>query len=199
LAGDTVVRADAAQVAGDVRSGVVLSLSPQMGDLGALLASLSMAVSTLLAGLLLLLLLPRGLDRVALASRSAPWAAAGWGLAVSILVPAASLLAAATILGLPLGLAAILGMGLLWIVGLAFAAWIVGRLLVHEPRSRLGAFAAGWAITAAVGLVPFLNVAWWTLGAVFGHGAALVATWRARGSSRHRLGATPDAPPVTEL
>jgi hypothetical protein len=44
----------------------------------------------------------------------------------------------------------------------------------------VGALFAGWAIGAALGLVPFLNAVWWTLGAIFGLGAILVATWRAR-------------------
>ncbi len=67
----------------------------------------------------------------------------------------------------------------------------MGRFLVREPGSRIGALLAGWAVVACVGLVPILNVAWWSLGAVFGLGAMTVAAWRARGSGRHRVGAAP--------
>jgi hypothetical protein len=42
------------------------------------------------------------------------------------------------------------------------------------------AFLAGWAILAAVGLVPILNVAVWTLASTVGLGAMLVTVWRAR-------------------
>ena len=75
-------------------------------------------------------------------------------------------------------------------------AWIVGRLLIHEPGTRAGALFAGWGITAAIGLVPGLNVVWWTLGSLFGVGAMTVATWRARGTSRHRVGTAPPAAPA---
>jgi hypothetical protein len=55
------------------------------------------------------------------------------------------------------------------------------------------AFLAGWAILAAVGLVPILNVALWTLAPTLGVGAMLVAVWRSRHGGdrhgRHRAGA----------
>jgi hypothetical protein len=85
-----------------------------------------------------------------------------------------------TIVGLPLGLALLLSVGLLWLLGQAAVTYAIGRLVVRAPRSRVGALFAGWGIGAALGLVPFLNAVWWTLGAIFGLGAILVATWRAR-------------------
>jgi hypothetical protein len=47
------------------------------------------------------------------------------------------------------------------------------------------AFLAGWAILAAVGLVPILNAAAWVLAPVLGMGAMLVAAWRVREGRRH--------------
>src|SRR5262249_56537506 len=83
--------------------------------------------------------------------------------------------------------------------------FVVGRLVVRPPRSRVGAMFAGWGIGAVIGLVPFLNVMWWSLGAAFGIGAILVAAWRARSGretpprvdrgGRHRAARrVPDAP-----
>jgi hypothetical protein len=67
----------------------------------------------------------------------------------------------------------------------------MGRAIVRPPRARVPAFLAGWAIAAVIGLVPFLNLAFWGLGSMFGIGAMTVAAWRGRGgaSGRHRVGA----------
>jgi hypothetical protein len=106
----------------------------------------------------------------------------------------------ASIVGLPLGLTLLLALALLFLAGLAWSAWVLGRVLVKPPRSRWLAFLAGWAIVALLGLVPFLNLAVWGLASVLGIGAALVAIWRARGSTRggrHRVGGLiPEAPVV---
>jgi len=189
IASGEVLRAEGASVGGRVRQGVQVSLSASVGALGDLLAPIAIAASVLLAGLLLLLIAPRGAERVAHAARSAPFTSAGWGIALAVLIPLGAVAASATILGIPLGLASLLALGLLWFVGLAWTTWIVGRLVIHEPRSRLLALGTGWAIVAALGLVPVVNVACWTLGSLFGLGAAAVAVWRARGTSRHRVGA----------
>jgi hypothetical protein len=185
---------DGAEVGGSVSSGVRFTLSGPIAALGALLASIAVAVSVLIAGALLVFVAPRGAERVAQAARTAPFASAGIGVGVAVGSVVLAVAATATIVGLPFGLALLLGLGLVWLVGMAWAAWIVGRLLVREPSSRVGALFAGWAIAAAVGLVPGLNVAWWLLGGMFGLGAMTVAGWRARGTSRHRVGATPPTP-----
>lgn len=180
LAGGEVERAEGSTVDGEVRDHVRFSLAGPIAALGALLASIAVAVSMLLMLLLLVLLAPRGAERVAEASRSAPLASGLWGFGLLLLLPASAVLLAVTVLGLPFGLALLLGLGLLWLVGQSWMAWILGRLLVVAPSSRVGAVFAGWGVSAAIGLVPGLNVVWWTLGSTFGLGAALVATWRAR-------------------
>ncbi len=180
LGGDAVTVVQGATVGGQVRQGVSFTLSDTTRVLGALLASAAMAASILIAGLVLLLFAPRGADRVAHAGLSAPFASIGWGLVLVIVIPLAAVAAAATIIGLPFGLAVLLGLGLLWLVGQTWLTYTLGRLLVREPRSRVGALFAGWGIGAAIGLVPFLNVVWWGLGSIFGIGAMTVAAWRAR-------------------
>ena len=149
-----------------------------------MLANLAVAVSVLVAALLLFLFAPRGLERSADAARTAPWASAGWGVVAALGIPLGALALAATVLGLPFGLAVLLGLGLLWLVGMAVVSFVVGRLLIRAPRSRVGALFAGWGIGAAVGLVPFLGAVWWGLGAAFGLGTVVVAAWRARSGAR---------------
>ena len=74
------------------------------------------------------------------------------------------------------------------------AVWSLGRALVPVPRSRAGAFFAGWGISVVIGLVPFLNVAWWIVATIVGLGGTIVAAWRARGEGRHRRRGPAPAP-----
>ncbi|HTG48725.1 MAG TPA: polymer-forming cytoskeletal protein [Actinomycetota bacterium] len=206
--GSDVVVAAGAQVGGGIARGVRFSLSGPVAALGALLAAAAVAVSVLVVALLLWWLAPRGVERVASVGREHPLAAGGWGMALALGLPILAVATAATILGLPIGLSLLLATGLLWLLGLAAATWVVGRALVREPRRAGGALAAGWGVGTAVGLVPVLNVVWWTLGGIFGVGVLLVATWRARRiatsaapgfgdggrAGRHRRGRIPPVP-----
>ncbi|MEZ0235616.1 MAG: hypothetical protein ACAH81_11805 [Actinomycetota bacterium] len=205
VAGDVLggqsVRVDpGARVGGNVRDDVSFTPRGPLAALGALLGAIAVAVSTLGMMLLFLAVAPRGLDRVATAARTAPFASFGWGLLLALGLPLVALGTTASILALPFGLALLLGFALIALMGFSLAAWAAGRLLVKEPRGRAAALFAGWGIAAAVGLVPFLNVAVWLLGSVFGLGAATVAVWRARSArsarGRHRAGTVvrPSAP-----
>lgn len=185
-----------AEVGGDVRQDVRFSLEGEVAVLGDLLGPVAVAVSTLLAGLLLLGLVPRGADASAEALASAPLASLGCGLLLLATAPVLALALSVSVLGLPLGLALLFSLGLWWIAGLTLAAWCAGRALVRPPRGRYPAFLAGWAVLAAVGLVPTFNAAVWILASIVGLGAAVVATWRARHGAprvgRHRRGARSD-------
>jgi len=181
-----------AEVGGETRGGVRFSLQGPLAALGKLLGPVAVSFSVLLTGLVLVLLAPRGADAVADALAEAPLASLGWGILLSVTVPVAAVALIVSVLGLPLGLGLFLSFGLWWLVGLTWAAWCAGRGLVRAPRGRLTALVFGWAILAAVGLVPILNVAAWTLAPVLGLGAMLVAVWRTRHAGgrggRHRPG-----------
>ena len=191
-ASDRIVVAEGARVRGGIREGVRFSLEAPLAGLGELLGPIAVAVSVLLTGIVLLLLAPRGADAVAETLGSAPLASIAWGVLVTVAAPIVAVALCVLVVGLPLGLALLFSLGLWWIVGLALAAWCVGRGLVRAPRGRFVSFLSGWAILAAVGLVPVLNAAMWILGALVGLGAATVAVWRARHhghhAGRHRRG-----------
>ena len=189
-----------ATVKGTVRETVGFTLQGPLAALGILLGSVAIGVSTLVLLALLLLIAPRGAERVASAARTAPFASAGWGILLAVGMPLVAVAAMVTIVGLPLGLAVLLAMSLLFLIGYAWAVFAIGRLMVREPRSRWLALLAGWAVAAAVGLVPFLNLAAWVLGGMFGFGAMTVAVWRARAPrkvGRHRAGTIPREPDVS--
>jgi hypothetical protein len=193
LASEPIRIRPGAKVGGEARAGTRFSLEAPLAVLGKLLGPIAISISVLLAGLVLVWLTPRGADAVAEALTTAPLASVGWGLLLVLIVPVTGLALVVSVLGLPLGLALVLSLGLWWLVGLTWAAWCVGRSLVHAPRGRATAFVWGWAILAAVGLVPILNAAVWTLASVFGLGAMVVAAWHARHGTgrhgRHRRGA----------
>jgi cytoskeletal protein CcmA (bactofilin family) len=193
LASEPIRIKSGAKVGGETRSGTRFSLEGPLAALGKLLGPIAISVSVLLTGLVLVWLAPRGADAVADALTAAPLASLGWGILLALIVPVTAVALVVSVLGLPLGLALILSVGFWWLIGLTWAAWCAGRGLVHAPRGRSTAFVAGWAILAAVGLVPILNAAVWTLAPVLGLGAMVVAVWHARQGTgrhgRHRRGA----------
>jgi len=195
-AGGTVSIAEGARITGTVRQHVSFTFKRWV-DAFRFLTWLAVSVSTLLLGLFLLLLAPRGLDRALHAASTATWASIGWGIGVVVGLPVIGVLLLVTILGLPLGLVLLLGLALLYFVGYAIASYLLGRAIVRE-RGRSLAFLCGWAILRAVGLIPWVSGALFGPAAVFGLGTATVAIWRARGkdAGRHRSGYLPAPPTV---
>lgn len=189
LAHDTVQVEDGVRVEGTIREDVAFNMSGPLRAVGALLSWLAVAVSTLILGLLFSFVAPQALERTAEAGRTAPWACAGWGVAVAIGVPVLSAGLVALIVGLPLGLATLLAIALLMFIGVVMTAHLVGRLLLGDERATATAFLAGWGIATVVGVIPFVSGVSFGLAAVFGLGEALVAGWRARAperAGRHR-------------
>jgi cytoskeletal protein CcmA (bactofilin family) len=180
LGGNTVSLAPGAYVGGRLAQHAAFTLSPEVAALGVLLASLMMAASLLIVGLVLLALAPRGAERVAEAARGAGRSSAAWGVGVVLGLPVLAVVAIVTVVGLPLGLTLLLSLAFLLLVGFALSAWSVGRAIVPPPRTRWGAFGVGWCVASLLGLVPVLNVIVWVAGSVFGLGAMIVAIWRVR-------------------
>ena len=196
LAHDRVIAAPGARVDGDVRQGVTFTFRTPIEALGAFAPWFAVWFSVLALGLLLLLLGRKAADAVATTAHGSPWVSVGWGVVAFVALPVAGVIGVFTIVWLPLGLGLLLSLFLLYSVGLAWSAFALGRVLWHEPRSRVLAFVIGWAILAAVAAIPFVGGIVWVAGAVFGLGAGTVATWRARGTrprepvagGRHRQG-----------
>ena len=192
MASGSVKRAAGAQVGGTVREGVSVTLSGSLEVLGRWVGWLAVVLSSLVLGFVVLLVAPRGVDAVHVAATTGTLASAGWGLGVLVGLPVVAVLLLVSVLGLPLGLALLLGLALVLLVGYALCAWILGRIIWSPPRHRPVAWLIGWAIAAGVLAVPDIGPATWPFAAAFGLGAAIVATWRARGHrGRHRPGVQP--------
>lgn len=155
--------------------------------IGAIVFWLAVTVSSAVLGILLLLIAPRAADATFAQARSRFWTTVGIGAAIFIALPIVALVAAVTLVGLPLAIG--VGLILLPLAAVAYvtAAWALGRIIVKPPRERILSFLAGLAILRVAALVPILGLAVW-LGAVI-VGLGLIGA--AIGAARHEPSAAP--------
>lgn len=164
--------------------------SPGWGLAGPLAWWLAVSVSTLLVGVLLLLLAPRMLAAAERSARGHLWAAVGWGVLVAIALPLVAILALVTLVGIPLGVALLLALVPVMLVAYVTAAWILGRRIVKE-RTWL-ALLAGWGVLRVLALIPVAGFLVGLVATVIGLGSLVVALWHARGPAMPT--STPEAP-----
>ncbi|HYQ79655.1 MAG TPA: polymer-forming cytoskeletal protein [Solirubrobacterales bacterium] len=176
VAGNAIVRGDVTK-----KNGLdSLDLFP---FLGALVFLIGAFVSTLVFGLFLLLIAPRAADAIEARSRERIGPLIAIGIAIAIALPVAMVIAAITVVGLPLSFVILLALLPLAAVAYCASAWTLGRRMVKAPRSRYLAFLAGAAVLEAVSLVPVVG---WLVGVaavVFGFGLIGAAIGAAREGS----------------
>jgi hypothetical protein len=184
------VIAQGATISGDVQGidGASINRSLDVaGNIARFGVWLAISFSTLVLGLLMLLLAPRAAEGELNAMRNRLGPAIGIGLAAFIGLPILAIIALVTIVGIPLGVGLLLALVPLWAIGYATSAWLLGRTLVRAPNSRMLAYLAGWGILRVVALVPVLGGLAWFAAVVLGLGAIAVNSWQARAAA---------APPV---
>ena len=207
VGGDLVTRstpvvADGATVRGEQRQ---VSWEVDAADVG--FASrfvwwLGYSVSTLVLGMLLLLLAP-GLDAaVSGILRSRMGAAFGFGALIFFALPFVALLAIVTVVGIPLGIFLFLAFALLYTIAYVIGAHAVGRLVVKPPASRYVAFLAGIAIVRLLALIPVIGGLTWFVVTLFGFGVAFAAMRASRADAgaapTTSVSSIPPTPPLTE-
>ncbi|MFL5799010.1 MAG: hypothetical protein ACJ77A_13910 [Actinomycetota bacterium] len=151
--------------------------------LARLLVWLAYTLSILLLGLLMVALLPGPMESAARAARSVG-PSIGWGFVLLFGLPIAAVLVMVTLVGIPLGLSALLALWFLFTLGYTVGAFAVGRWIMKPPAGRMKAFLAGWGVLRVLALAPFLGGIVWTIVAVLGLGATTVAVWRSRAAVR---------------
>ena len=177
------VVAPGATVKGDVRTENFANYFRALGWFLWFAWWLAVSVSVFALGLLLLALAPRAARAGIDVARSRPGPAVAWGLAMAVGLPIVSFLVLFTLVGIPLGLIGLLSLALLYGLGYALAALILGRALIKEPRGPVLAFAVGLLILRVIDLIPLIGNLVTFAATVFGLGALTVAGWRAaRGS-----------------
>ena len=151
-----------------------------------ILGKLTGFLMALVTGLVIILIAPRRLMHIAESIRTRPGASAGWGALVLFATPIAAILVCLTIVGIPLGLIALVlwGIGLYLAqipVGLLIGRLIIGRFRAVERRAiMIGALALGLVILILLGLIPYLGFFIGLAVAIFGFGAVVVSVRRQR-------------------
>src|SRR5215211_6069178 len=141
---------------------------------------LAVSVSTLVVGVLLVVLAPAALYAAERAVRERLGVTVAWGVAIAIGVPLLAVLALVTLVGIPFGIALLLAAIPVLLVAYATSAWIVGRrLLRNRSRSRWAALFLGWGILRVLALIPVVGALVGLVATVVGLGALAVALWRA--------------------
>jgi hypothetical protein len=180
VSADRPVIANRNSVAGDVdrfRSRFALG---RLAFIGRVVLWLAATVSSFLLGGFLLLVAPRATESAARVGRRSVGPAIGIGFAVTLGVPIVGILLSVTIVGLPLGLATLLAVALLYGVGYVVGAIFLGRLIVKEPRNRLVSFLVGWGILRVVAIIPVLGFFALAAATIYGLGCLTVAAYHAR-------------------
>ena len=178
-----------ATVGGEVKRVDVGRIADPLGFVGGLAIWIAVTVSTLILGLVLLWLAPRGMDAIAAAGATSIGPVIGWGLLLFFGLPLLAVLALVTIVGIPLGIGLLLALVPIYSIGHTCGAWLIGRRLLSPPRSAVLAFLAGLAIVRVLGIVPILGGLVWFVATVLGLGAIIVAVWRARSGQAAPAGA----------
>jgi cytoskeletal protein CcmA (bactofilin family) len=176
------VVAPGAQVSGSIedKNWADTFSSPGWGFAGWFGWWLAVSVSTLLVGVLSLLLAPRMLAAAERSGRRHLWAAFGWGVLVAIALPLVAVLALVTLVGIPFGVALLLALVPVMLVAYVTFAWILGRRMVGE-RSPWLALLAGWGVLRLLALIPVAGFLVGLVATAIGLGALVVALWRSRG------------------
>jgi hypothetical protein len=136
------------------------------------------SISTLILGVIFLLLAPRALDAFATVGRDDTGQATGVGLLVFFGLPLAAIAAFSSMVGIPLGLWISLALLAIYAVGYTISAWVLGTVVSRKDRAT--SFMIGWIIARAVAIVPFIGGVAWFAGAVIGLGAIGIVVWRNR-------------------
>ena len=152
--------------------------------------------STLVLGLLLLLLAP-GIDAtITGAARDRIGASFGYGALAFIGIPIVAVLLLVTVVGIPLGVFVLLALALIYTVAYVAGAHAVGRFVMKPPTSRYVAFLVGLAIVRALALIPILGGFAWVVVTILGFGVLLVGARVPRSAGVAPALTTPPPPPA---
>jgi hypothetical protein len=171
--------APGARVGGSVKKFKVWNFGAFSGFAATLLGWLAISLSSLVLGLVLIAIAPRGFDATYEAWRRSAGASVGWGAILFFGLPIAAVIALITLVGIPLGVGLLLALLPVYAVGQVAGAFLLGRTIIRPPTGRLVAFLVGWIILVLLELIPILGALVWIVATVLGLGALIVAGWRA--------------------
>ncbi|MBN1857504.1 MAG: polymer-forming cytoskeletal protein [Dehalococcoidia bacterium] len=138
----------------------------------------------LVTGILLILILPKGMAATSNAIRRKTGASAGWGALVLFLTPLAAIVACITVVGLPVGLITLVGWGILLYVSQIPVALLIGHLVLGHTKPlegkgfMIGSLALGLLLLTLVRAIPFVGFFVGLAVALFGMGGVVVTKGR---------------------
>jgi cytoskeletal protein CcmA (bactofilin family) len=142
------------------------------------------------AGLVIILLLPKHLTSVTESIRTRPWASLGWGAVILFVTPIAAILVCFTIVGISVGLITLLFYAVaLYLaqipVALFLGRWIIGSFRAVEGKPiMLGALALGLVIIHLLKLIPYFGFFVTLVVILLGLGAVVVWERKRRAQKR---------------
>jgi len=142
--------------------------------------ALIFAVSVFLFGLILVALTRNSVEQGISVLRSQPGKSILWGLVVLIGLPILAIIALVTVVGIPIGVAVLLTLPFLFLLGFTTAAFGLSDWLLNrngeqkEFGSRLLLLAAGVILVVVLGFIPVVGAILVCLAVLFGIGAAVV-------------------------
>jgi hypothetical protein len=147
--------------------------------------TLAMLVGQFVIGLILIAFSRKQPARVANTLTGHPWKSLGVGFVFAVCVPIASLILMVTIIGLPLGIIALLLYLIVWyfsalMVGLTLGGKIVGAFKTDRFGPMLGGLILGLIIIRAISLIPGVGWVIILVASLFGMGALVLSkkeTW----------------------
>ncbi len=172
--------ADGATVAGTTSKEDWTNSVDFLPFIGAFVLWFAITLSSVVLGILLLLIAPRAADAIYDRARERLGPTIAIGIAIFIVLPITAFIAAITFFGLPLAIG--VGLALLPLAAVAYvtSAWAIGRAIVKPPRERTLSFLAGLAILRVAALVPILGLFVWLAAVIVGLGLIGAAIGAAR-------------------
>ena len=150
------------------------------GFIGHIAIWAAVTTSTLILGLLMLLLAPRVFESAERVARQSFWVAIAVGAGVFVLVPVAAVIAIATLVGIPFGMGLLLALLPLAAVAYVTAAHVLGARILSGESSPWARFLLGWGILRALAFIPAFGVIAWFVATVIGLGLLAIAIWETR-------------------
>ena len=157
------------------------SLFPAMAGL-AVVWTIFFYLMILLTGIIVILIARRRITLMASSIQSRPWQSLGWGALILVATPIVAIIVMISIIGIPLGLIALVLYGIALYLSQIPVGLLIGRLIIRQNRpieSRglmIGALALGLLILIVLASIPVVGWIFGLATILLGLGALITAS-----------------------
>jgi len=137
--------------------GFLSAILPGAGFIATITGSFISLLSTLLVGIISLMIFPKYFEKVSNTIKEKFWPSLGWGILIWIAVPIVMIISIMIIIGIPLSII-LFGLYLLAIYfSRIFVGLYLGRLISHDSWKHIWSMTIGVLIIALIGLIPVIG------------------------------------------